>query len=80
MSDSNRSATAALDREAILSWDLIPDECAPFRAIIMRFASYEAGPAALTAAGFSPTSSSVRAPRLHDGRTAVNARIPTAPS
>jgi hypothetical protein len=68
---TSRSGAATLNRETMLAWDLIPDERAPFKAIIMRFASYEADHTALTDVGFSPTSSSVHALRLHDGRTAV---------
>ena len=62
----------------MLAWDLIPDERAPFKAIIMRFASYEAAHTALTDVGFSPTSSSVHALESTDGRTAVKSRTRTA--
>jgi hypothetical protein len=71
VADSSRPLTAAQDREALPSWDLIPDESAPSRAIVMRFATYEAAHTALTEAGYSPTSSSAHTLRLHDGRTAV---------
>ena len=56
MGEPNHSEAAAPEHEAVLSWDLIPDERAPARAIIMRFASYEAAHAVLTAAGFALTS------------------------
>ena len=61
MTGTSRSRAATLNRETMLAWDLIPDERAPFKAIIMRFASYEAARTALTDVGFSPTSSSVHA-------------------
>lgn len=71
MSDPTRSEAAAPESEAMLAWDLIPDEPAPSRAIIMRFASYEAAHTALTEAGFTPTSDPVPVPRPHDAPTAI---------
>ncbi len=71
MSDLNRSEAAEPEREVMLSWDLIPDERAPFRAIIMRFASYEAAHAALTDIGFTPTSGAVHPPSPQDLPTAI---------
>lgn len=53
------------------SWDLIPDERAPSRSIIMRFATREAAHGVLTQAGYSPISGSEHLLRHRDGRMAV---------